>query len=221
MKRTSPVGPKGGGWAVMRNPESPSRIGTASGAAASRRRATPAAIMAVMNASGADAGEDAEAADEDVVGELVDQGGPRSLLASREAVHVLDEDAGADAQQHLIGAVEHDEGHQCDPADTRSGALDAAQQQVDRHRHQWDEQHHPDVDDQPGRDLVLHVRVGDGLTAPGRVEEEQHRPGERYPDQERDLGGGERPALGHRCSLRRIHGMSTALTIAAVVRSAT
>ena len=47
MKSTRPMGPYGGGWALIRNGEMPSKMATERGAPTRSRRATPAAIIAV------------------------------------------------------------------------------------------------------------------------------------------------------------------------------
>jgi hypothetical protein len=49
-----------------------------------------------------DAAEDTEIADENVVGEVVDQIGPRRPFGLRESVHLVDENADADPLQQLL-----------------------------------------------------------------------------------------------------------------------
>ena len=75
-----------------------------------------------------DAAEDTEGANQDVVGEVVDQVCPRRPFGLRESVQLVDQNPDADPLQHLPGAVEDDEGHERDPADSGSGAFDAAQE---------------------------------------------------------------------------------------------
>lgn len=190
----------------MRKPDSPSSIGTASGAPAWRRRAIASRYHRCDEREAADRGKDAEGPDQDVVVELVDQDGSRRLLGAHEPVHLLHEDARAEPDQRLEGAVEEDKRNECYPADPRGGAVDAAQQQVDHHGNERDEEQHSDVNHHPARDLVMHVRVRDGLTFPGRVEQQQDRPGQWHPNREQEPGAGE---------AGRIHEASSGLRVSA------
>ena len=122
-----------------------------------RRRATPAAIAAVIKAR-LDAAEHTEIANENVVGEVVDQICPRRALGLRELVHLIDQNPDAHALQRLPGAVEDDEGTSAiRPIWARR--FDAAQEQKDHGGEQGDEEHHPDVNNHPGCHLVLQLRV--------------------------------------------------------------
>jgi hypothetical protein len=67
-------------------------------------------------------------ADQWVFGEVLDQVFPQRRLRLWESFQFVDQNPDADSLQRLPGAVEDDEGHKRDPADPRSGPLNAAQE---------------------------------------------------------------------------------------------
>src|SRR5918999_6001836 len=141
-----------------------------------------------------DAAEDTEGANQDVLGEVLDQVFPQRLVRLRESVQLVDQNPDADPLEHLPRAVEDDEGHERDSADPRCGPLDAAQEQKDGDGHQGDEEHHPDVDHQEARHVVLRIQV-DLVALPAGTEEEQNRPQERDADQEGEFSRAEGAGL--------------------------
>ena len=190
----SPVGPKGGGWAPMRNPERPSKTTTARGAPAWRRRAMPAAIIATTSPRPPMLPKTPKVGTKRMLGEGLDQVSPGCLVHLWKSLDLVDESANADPLQQLKGAVEDDEEHKSDPAHQRRGTLDAAHEDEDHGSEEGNEQHHSDVDDHPPGHLGVQVLV-DLIALSAGVKEEQDRPGQRHANQKRKLLTAERLTL--------------------------
>jgi hypothetical protein len=107
----------------------PSKIETDKGAPAWRRKAIPAAIMAIR------------------IARL-----PRLAKTPRSRTNGL-------SAKSWINSAPDAEGDERDPAHARRGPLDPAQEQIDRRGHQGDEEHHPDVHHERGGHLVLEIQV--------------------------------------------------------------
>ena len=111
---------------------------------------------------------------------------PVARSASGSPLTCVDEDAGAEPDQDLPRGVEEGEDRERDAAHQRRYAFDATQQQIHHARKQRNKHQRPDVDDQPGGDLV----PNDGIklvTVAGRMEQQQHRPGNRNGDHQPNL----------------------------------
>ena len=134
----------------------------------------------------ADHREHPEVANERALGELLDQGGAEELVILRQGGHLVDEHPVGDSLQHLPGAIEDGKADEPDPADPRCGGVDAPEQDCERKCHQRDEHHCSDVDDQHSRPVAVQVGV-DLLAVTSRVKQQEDRPGDRHPDDERGL----------------------------------
>ena len=166
MNRARPVGPYGGGWTVISNAEQ-HRDGDRRSRMAVEGE--PRRDRGDDEAQASDAAEDAKGANEGVLGEILDQVLSEPAFRLRESLHLVDQDPHADPLQRLPRAVEDDERHQRDSADSRGGTFDAAQEQEDGNGHQGNEEHHPHVDHQEARHVVLRIQV-DLRTVPAGME---------------------------------------------------
>jgi hypothetical protein len=87
----------------------------------------------------------------------------------QKPIDLVDEDARAEPDPDVPRGVEESEDREGDAAEQRREAFDATQQQIHHAREQRNEPQGPDVDDQPGGDLV----PDDGIelvTLAGRME---------------------------------------------------
>jgi hypothetical protein len=139
------MGPKGGGCIATRGAERPSRIGTAIGARARRYRAIPAARNAIRSERLPMLLRTPGSATSLLSFRSWISWAPRRPFCFRQRTHLVSEDAVAKPHKHLVGAVEHDEGRDGDPADQRRRAGDTTQEWERHTGQERDEEHHPDV----------------------------------------------------------------------------
>ena len=189
MKRTRPTGPNGGTCQVIGTAETKSNSTTATELRASARRnsATPAATTAISHAK---LPISSNARMRELPVKSSTSRAPVARSACRKPIDLLDENAGAEPDQDLKRGVESDEHRERDAAHQRGDASDAAQQQIHHAPKQRNEQQRPDVNDHPGRELVLDDGI-ELVTVAGRMEKQQHRPGNRDGDHQRNLRAAE------------------------------
>ena len=199
MNRARPTCPKGVTCQPIGTAARTRRNGTASGAPAPRR-----AVPAAARATNAHHADQLEGPDDPGVDELLGELGAGRLFGCRQSVHLVHEQARADPDQRLPCRVEEDEQCECDPADACRDAPDAAEQHVHHRCHEGDEHQGRHVHAHPRGHVVGHDGV-EVLALAGRVEEEEHRPGQRDANQEGDFCAAGTPMLHSRASVLRPH----------------
>jgi hypothetical protein len=116
------------GVSMIRNPDRPSKTATERGAPALRRRATPAAMAAVISPRPPMGAKTPNSRTRGLSAKSWTKSAPRRPFRLRKSVDLVDESAVGGPLQGLPRAVEDDEGHERDPAHAGRGAVDSAQQ---------------------------------------------------------------------------------------------